>query len=72
LLDIKICQIPDRVLSKRSNRLIVATADPSDQEAAEKITFHPADWVIAEHDKPSKLVDASTATAAGDGKYHRR
>ena len=27
------------VLSKRNNRLIVATADPSDQQAAEKIKF---------------------------------
>ena len=40
LLDSKIC-IAYRVvvLSKRSNRLIVATADPSDQAAAEKIKF---------------------------------
>ena len=68
LLDIKICQTYRIVvLSKRSNRLIVATADPSDQEAAEKITFSTqmgVDWVIAEYDKLSKLVDASTATAA--------
>ncbi len=68
LLDIKICQTYRIVvLSKRSNRLIVATADPSDQEAAEKITFSTqmgVDWVIAEYDKLSKLVDASTATAS--------
>ena len=68
LLDLKICQTYRVVvLSKRSNRLIVATADPSDQEAAEKITFSTqmgVDWVIAEYDKLSKLVDASTATAA--------
>ena len=68
LLDLKICQTYRIVvLSKRSNRLIVATADPSDQEAAEKITFSTqmgVDWVIAEYDKLSKLVDASTATAA--------
>ena len=68
LLDFKICQTYRIVvLSKRSNRLIVATADPSDQEAAEKITFSTqmgVDWVIAEYDKLSKLVDASTATAA--------
>ncbi|MBC7547456.1 MAG: type IV-A pilus assembly ATPase PilB [Polaromonas sp.] len=67
LLDLKICQTYRVVvLSKRSNRLIVATADPSDQEAAEKITFSTqmgVDWVIAEYDKLSKLVDASTATA---------
>ena len=68
LLDLKICQTYRIVvLSKRSNRLIVATADPSDQEAAEKITFSTqmgVDWVIAEYDKLSKLVDVSTATAA--------
>jgi type IV pilus assembly protein PilB len=46
------------VLSKRSNRLMVATADPSDQQAAEKIKFATqmgVDWVIAEYDKLSKL-----------------
>ena len=68
LLDTKIC-LTYRivVLSKRNNRLIVATADPSDQEAAEKIKFSTqlgVDWVIAEYDKLSRLVEASTATAA--------
>jgi len=68
LLDAKICQTYRIVvLSKRSNRLMVATADPSDQEAAEKIKFSTqmgVDWVIAEYDKLSKLVEASTTTAA--------
>ncbi len=68
LLDAKICQTYRIVvLSKRGNRLIVATADPSDQEAAEKIKFSTqmgVDWVIAEYDKLSKLVEASTATAS--------
>ena len=68
LLDTKICQTYRIVvLSKRNNRLIVATADPSDQEAAEKIKFSTqlgVDWVIAEYDKLSRLVDASSATAA--------
>ena len=68
LLDAKIC-LTYRivVLSKRSNRLMVATADPSDQEAAEKIKFSTqlsVDWVIAEYDKLSKLVDASSTTAS--------
>ena len=68
LLDPKIC-LTYRivVLSKRNNRLIVATADPSDQEAAEKIKFSTqlgVDWVIAEYDKLSKLVEVSNATAA--------
>jgi len=69
LLDPKICQAYRvLVLSKRSNRLIVATADPSDQEAAEKIKFSTqlgVDWVIAEYDKLSKMVDA-TSTSASD------
>ena len=68
LLDAKICQTYRIVvLSKRNNRLIVATADPSDQEAAEKIKFSTqmgVDWVIAEYDKLSKLVGASTNTAS--------
>jgi type IV pilus assembly protein PilB len=68
LLDTKIC-LTYRivVLSKRNNRLIVATADPSDQEAAEKIKFSTqmgVDWVISEYDKLSKLVEASNTTAA--------
>ena len=66
LLDPKICQAYRVVvLSKRNNRLIVATADPSDQEAAEKIKFSTqmgVDWIIAEYDKLSKVVEASTAS----------
>ena len=68
LLDAKICQTYRIVvLSKRSNRLMVATADPSDQEAAEKIKFSTqmgVDWVIAEYDKLTKLVEVSTTSAA--------
>ncbi|SFU63895.1 type IV pilus assembly protein PilB [Polaromonas sp. YR568] len=68
LLDAKICATYRIVvLSKRNNRLIAATADPSDQEAAEKIKFSTqmgVDWVIAEYDKLSKLVEASNTTAA--------
>jgi type IV pilus assembly protein PilB len=68
LLDTKMCQaFRVVVLSKRNNRLIVATADPSDQQAAEKIKFATqmgVDWVVAEYDKLSRIVEASTATAA--------
>jgi len=68
LLDAKICQAYRvLVLSKRSNRLIVATADPTDQEAAEKIKFTTqmgVDWVIAEYDKLVRLIDANTKTAS--------
>ncbi|MEZ0247544.1 MAG: type IV-A pilus assembly ATPase PilB, partial [Methylophilaceae bacterium] len=67
LLDAKICQAYRVVvLSKRNNRLIVATADPSDQQAAEKIKFATqmgVDWIIAEYDKLSKMVETSTTTA---------
>jgi type IV pilus assembly protein PilB len=68
LLDNKICQaFRVVVLSKRNNRLIVATADPSDQQAGEKIKFATqmgVDWIIAEYDKLSKMVEAGSASAA--------
>jgi type IV pilus assembly protein PilB len=68
LLDAKICQsYRVVVLSKRNNRLIVATADPSDQQAAEKIKFATqmgVDWIIAEYDKLTKMVETSTASAS--------
>ena len=67
LLDPKICQAYRViVLSKRNNRLIVATADPTDQEAAEKIKFTTqmgVDWIIAEYDKLSKLIEISMKSA---------
>ncbi|TNF62290.1 MAG: type IV-A pilus assembly ATPase PilB, partial [Burkholderiales bacterium] len=49
-----------------NNRLMVATADPADLGAAEKIKFATqmgVDWVIAEYDKLNKLVDSLTTTA---------
>ncbi|MES2633359.1 MAG: type IV-A pilus assembly ATPase PilB [Pseudomonadota bacterium] len=68
LLDNKICQaFRVVVLSKRNNRLIVATADPSDQQAAEKIKFATqmgVDWIIAEYDKLTKMVETNTTTAS--------
>ena len=68
LLDSKIClDYRVVVLSKRNNRLIVATADPSDQQAAEKIKFASQlgiDWVIAEYDKLLKLVTVNATTAS--------
>ena len=66
LLDAKICaDYRIVVLSKRNNRLMVATADPADQQAAEKIKFATqmgVDWVIAEYDKLSKLVETQTTS----------
>ena len=68
LLDPKICQAYRVVvLSKRNNRLIVATADPSDQQAVEKIKFATqmgVDWIIAEYDKLSRMVEASSVSAS--------
>jgi len=68
LLDTKICQDYRLVvLGKRRNRLIVATADPSDQQSAEKIKFSTqlsVDWVVAEYDKLLKLVSTNSQSAA--------
>jgi len=66
VLDGKMCQaLRVVVLAKRNNRLIVATADPTDQQAAEKIKFATqmgVDWIIAEYDKLSKMVEANATT----------
>ncbi len=67
LLDGKICSdYRIVVLSKRNNRLMVATADPADQQAGEKIKFATqmgVDWVITEYDKLNKLVDIQNTSA---------
>ncbi len=64
-------------LSKRSGRLIVVTADPSDHDAAEKVKFATQmgiEWVIGEFDKLSHLIETHTKATtdphdyvAGDG-----
>ena len=68
LLDLKLCQAYRVVvLGKRNNRLIVATADPTNQEAAEKIKFTTqigVDWIIAEYDKLNQLVDATSKSSS--------
>jgi type IV pilus assembly protein PilB len=68
LLDPKLCQAYKViVLGKRSNRLIAITADPTNQEAAEKIKFTTqlgVDWIVGEYDKLSRLVDATTKSVA--------
>ena len=68
LLDPKIClDYRVVVLGKRHNRLIVATADPSDSEAIEQIKFATqlrVDWVLAEYDKLLALVSSNAASAA--------
>ncbi len=67
VLDAKLCQTY-RVLAlaKRATRIIVATADPSDHEAAEKIKFATqlgVEWVIVEYDKLSALIETHAKTA---------
>ena len=56
------------VLGKRGNRIFIGGADPTDQEAAERIKFATQltpEWVVVEHDKLMKLVDAAS-TGAGE------
>src|SRR5690606_39843665 len=53
------------VLSKRGNRLFVAGADPTDQEAIERIKFATQltpEWVIVEQDKLAKMLEGITAS----------
>jgi len=53
------------VLGKRGNRLFIGGADPTDQEAAERIKFATQlspEWVIVEHDKLTKLLETTGAT----------
>lgn len=55
------------VLGKRGNRLFIGGADPTDQEAVERIKFATQlapEWVIVEHDKLTKLLEASTASTS--------
>jgi type IV pilus assembly protein PilB len=55
------------VLGKRGSRLFVATADPTDQEAAERVKFATQlspEWVIVEQDKLARLVDSQGTSAA--------
>ena len=68
LLDTKIC-IEHRVLAliKRGNRITVATADPSDQQAADKVKFATqmsVDWVVVEYDKIATIVATMGASAS--------
>jgi len=53
------------VLGKRGNRIFIGGADPTDQEAAERIKFATQlapEWVIVEHDKLAKILEASGAS----------
>ena len=53
------------VLGKRGNRLFIAAADPTDQEAAERIKFATQlspEWVIVEYDKLVRVLEAQGAS----------
>ncbi|WKB54735.1 type IV-A pilus assembly ATPase PilB [Eleftheria terrae] len=55
------------VLGKRGSRLFVAGADPTNQEALERIKFATQltpEWVVVEHDKLVKLLESSGANAS--------
>jgi len=55
------------VLGKRGNRVFIGAADPTDQEAAERIKFATQltpEWVIVEYDKLIKLLDTQGTSAA--------
>ncbi len=54
------------VLGKRGNRLFIGAADPTDQEAAERIKFATQltpEWVIVEFDKLSRQLEAQGSSA---------
>ncbi len=55
------------VLGRRGNRLFIGGADPTDQEAVERIKFATQlspEWVIVEHDKLGKILEATGASAS--------
>ena len=55
------------VLGKRGNRLFIGGADPTDQEAVERIKFATQlspEWVIVEHDKLSRMLESNGISAA--------
>ncbi len=55
------------VLGRRGSRLFIGAADPTDQEAAERIKFATQltpEWVIVEQDKLQRLLDSQGSTVA--------
>jgi type IV pilus assembly protein PilB len=67
LVDSKIAaQYQLMVLGKRGNRLFIGAADPTDQEAAERIKFATQltpEWVIVEYDKLMRQLESQGASA---------
>jgi type IV pilus assembly protein PilB len=68
LVDAKIAnQYQLVVLGKRGNRLFIGAADPTDQEAAERIKFATQltpEWVIVEYDKLMRQLESTNTTAS--------
>ena len=55
------------VLGKRGNRLFIGGADPTDQEAVERIKFATQlspEWVIVEHDKLARMLENAGVSAS--------
>jgi type IV pilus assembly protein PilB len=67
LVDQKIAtQYQLMVLGKRGNRLFIGAADPTDQEAVERIKFATQltpEWVIVEYDKLMRQVESQSTSA---------
>ncbi|MDZ7589100.1 MAG: type IV-A pilus assembly ATPase PilB [Rubrivivax sp.] len=67
IVDLKIAsQYQLVVLGKRGNRLFIGAADPTDQEAVERIKFATQltpEWVIVEYDKLMRQLEAQNASA---------
>jgi len=55
------------VLGKRGSRLFIGGADPTDQEAVERIKFATQlspEWVVVEHDKLAKVLETTTTSVS--------
>jgi type IV pilus assembly protein PilB len=55
------------VLGKRGNRIFIGGADPTDQEAVERIKFATQlspEWVIVEHEKLARILENTGASAS--------
>jgi type IV pilus assembly protein PilB len=55
------------VLGRRGNRLFIGSADPTHQEATERIKFATQlspEWVVVEYDKLARMVESVSASAA--------
>jgi type IV pilus assembly protein PilB len=54
-------------LGKRGNRIFIGAADPTDQEAVERIKFATQltpEWVIVEYDKLAKILETQSTSAS--------